>query len=997
MKKVFFLDRIEVCTNPEFEDIKGKKIRAQIREDLGISVNAVKTIKAFTINASLSQKELEKIARETFSDPITQIYSVNSALAENFDFDFLLEIAFKPGVTDNEARTALESIENSLGKKINGSIHTSNQFLFSGKISKSDVERIACELLANGLIEMWNVWEFDEWLNSEKKFLEIPEVKLSEKPEVKEFDLEVSDKELEALSERRCLALTAGELRVFRQYFKRPEVLAERKKHGLGPKPTDAELECFAQTQSEHCKHKVFGANIRYKEKEIEHKINGLLKTYIMGATDTVRKKLGKKDFCVSVFHDNAGIIKFDSKHNIAFKVETHNSPSALDPYGGALTGIVGVNRDIIGTGLGAKPIFNTNVLCFGSPFTEKESVPKGVLHPKRIFNGVRKGIEDGGNQIGIPTVNGSVFFDDSFIVRPLVYCGTGGIMPSVVNGRKSHEKRAMPGDKIVMVGGRIGKDGIHGATFSSTKLSENSPTSAVQIGAPIVQKRMQDMLMEARDLGLISSITDNGAGGLSSSVGEMALQSNGAFLQLENAPLKYPGLQPWEILLSEAQERMTLAVPPKKLDKFLELCNKRGVEATVLGEFNDSGIFQVKYGEKTILFLDLEFLHNGLPLLELEAGFFPKEELTEQIGEIDFGKELKEILADLNVCSRHWIVRQYDHEVQGQSVIKPLMGAFNDGPSDAAVIKPLHDSWKGIVVSNGINPCIGVSDSYIMAANAIDEAIRNAVATGANPERIALLDNFCWPDPKFHPENNPKGKEKLGQLVRACRACFDYAIGFCTPFISGKDSLASDREIGGKRYSIKPTLLISALGEIEDVRKAVSIDAKRAGDLVYVLGTTKNELQGSVFLQKQNSDKGIAPRVDASKALSLYKALHRAMVKGIVESCHDCSQGGLIVAIAETAFSGALGMKIDLAKAPREGIERDYQLLFSESASRFVATIKPENRGEFEGILKENDFACIGKVIKEPVLIVKGINGNEILNNDIFELKKAWRRTLDW
>ena len=994
---VFALDRIEVCTRQGFPDAKGNSVKESVMEDLGIKLERVRTIKAFSIASQFSIKELEKISSQVFTDPITQDCSVNQPLAEMFDFDFLLEIAFKPGVTDNEARTAVESIESFTGEKLEGKIHTSTQYLFSGSISLKEIERIARESLANELIEMWNAWSADEWRNATaaKKVLSLEEKQEEAALLIKEFDLNKDKRELGRMSQRMCLALSPEELIALREHLCTPSVLAERKELGLSEKPTDAELECFAQTQSEHCKHKVFRAKIKYFEQGKESRVDGLLKTFIAGATKKVREKLGKKDFCVSVFDDNAGVIKFDEKHNIAFKVETHNSPSALDPYGGALTGIVGVNRDILGTGLGAKPIFNTDVLCFGLPFTKKESIPRGVLHPKRVFKGVRKGIEDGGNQIGIPTVNGSIFFDGCFTVRPLVYCGTGGIMPAMVENKPSHEKRALPGDKIVMVGGRIGKDGIHGATFSSTKLSESSPTSAVQIGAPIVQKRMQDLLLEARDLGLINSITDNGAGGLSSSVGEMALQSNGALLQLEKAPLKYPGLQPWEILLSEAQERMTLAVSPAKIKEFLELAKKRGVEATVLGEFNDTGKFHVKHAGKTVLFLGLEFLHNGLPAIELEAEFSPEPEVPEEIGETDPGVELKKILADLNVCSREWVVRQYDHEVQGSSVVKPLMGKENCGPSDAGVIKPLPDSWKGIVVSNGINPRISL-DAYHMAANAIDEAIRNAVATGADPEKIALLDNFCWPDPK-HSRENPDGKKNLGQLVRASRACYDYSVAFGAPFISGKDSLSSDREIGGKKYSIKPTLLVSAMGIIDDVRKAVTIDAKNPADLVYVLGTTRNELFGSVFLQDKQPEKGISPKVNAERALALYKALHVAIKKGLVQSCHDISQGGLAVALAETAFSGCLGAKVELSRVPRERAEKDYQLLFSESASRFVVTVKPEHREEFEGILSGNDFGCIGKTAREKRLVVRGLNGREIINEEIAVLKKQWKKTLDW
>ncbi|MFH1234670.1 MAG: AIR synthase-related protein, partial [Candidatus Diapherotrites archaeon] len=587
------MDRIEICTKKEFADPKGKKLENAALEDLGIRLGSARAIKAFSIDEGLSPKQLERIAREAFSDPFTQEVSVNAPLAERFQFDFLLEVSFKPGVTDNEARTAAESIENFLGKKFRGAVRTSTQYLLSG-ISGKEAERIAAEMIANELIECWRILPYEKWKAS-KSCLEIKEAKPAGKPTVEDFDLNSGDRELELLSAKRCLALSAAEIRAFASYLARPEVLAERKKRGLGGKATDAELECFAQTQSEHCRHKVFRASIKYREKNFEHRVDGLLKTFIRGATEKIRMDAGKNDFCVSVFEDNAGIISFDKGWNVAFKAETHNSPSALDPYGGALTGIVGVNRDVMGAGIGAMPIFNTNVLCFGPPSKKSEGIPKGTLHPKRVFRGVRKGIEDGGNQSGIPTVNGSIFFDESFSVRPLVFCGTAGIMPAEIRGKKSHEKRARPRDKIVMIGGRIGKDGIHGATFSSMQLDEASPVSAVQIGAPIVQKRVLDLLLEARDLGLYDSVTDNGAGGLSSSVGEMALQSGGALLELEKAPLKYPGLQPWEILLSEAQERMTLSVPPSKLEKFLDLCRRRGVEAAVLGEFTKSGKLEAK------------------------------------------------------------------------------------------------------------------------------------------------------------------------------------------------------------------------------------------------------------------------------------------------------------------------------------------------------------------------------------------------------------------
>ncbi|TAL53452.1 MAG: hypothetical protein EPN86_04400, partial [Nanoarchaeota archaeon] len=590
------------------------------------------------------------------------------------------------------------------------------------------------------------------------------------------------DDDLKRLSDRMTLSLTAQELKIFRDYFEKPAIKKKRGSLGLRG-PTDVELEAFAQTQSEHCKHKIFNANVQYKDKA-PILIKSLFRTYIKAATDEISKK--RKDL-ISVFTDNAGIISFDEKNYVCFKVETHNAPSALDPFGGAETGIVGVNRDVLGAGLGAKPIANTDVFCLANPFY-KGNLPPGVLHPWRIFEGVREGVESGGNKSGIPTVNGSYFFDQKYLGRPLVFCGTIGLMPKKAAGKDTSTKKAKPGDKVVMVGGRIGKDGIHGATFSSAELNESSPMAAVQIGDPITQKKMSDALLEARDLGLIESVTDNGAGGLSSSIGEMALQAGGCEFDLSLAPLKYPGLSPWEILLSEAQERMTLAISPKNLEAFLELMRSRAVECAVLGEFTASGIFHAKYGSSTVAYIDLSFLHDGLPPMKLEADN-PEEEIPAvKKKTVQIKGALLELLSDLTICSKEYTIRQYDHEVQARTIVKPLVGA--DGPSDAAVLKILYDSWKGLIVSNGL--CPSIVDSYAMAQCALDEAVRNAICVGADPKSIVVLDNFCWPDP-VQSASNPDGRQKLGRLVQACKGLKDAAVAYQTPFISGKDSMKND------------------------------------------------------------------------------------------------------------------------------------------------------------------------------------------------------------
>ena len=725
-------------------------------------------------------------------------------------------------------------------------------------------------------------------------------------------------------------------------------------------------------------------------------KIDSLFKKYIKGSTATIRKAKGKKDFCLSVFVDNAGIIKFNEDHNLVFKVETHNSPSALDPYGGALTGIVGVNRDPFGTGIGSKLIFNTDVFCFASPF-HKKKLPPRILHPRRIYEGVREGVEHGGNKSGIPTINGSLVFDERFLGKPLVYCGTAGIMPARLNGKPTHTKEIKSGDVIIMTGGRIGKDGIHGATFSSEELHEGSPVTAVQIGDPITQKKMTDFLLVARNRGLYRAITDNGAGGLSSSVGEMATYSGGCEIDLSLAPLKYAGLQPWEILVSEAQERMSLAVDPKKVNQLMELARKMGVEATAMGRFTKSGKFHARFGEKTVAYLDMDFLHDGVPQMKLKAKWIAPKNAEPTFAEpVSFGKAFAQMLSRLNICSKESVVRQYDHEVQGGSVIKPMVGAQNDGPSDAGIVRPLLDSMEGVVVAHGICPRYSDIDAYHMTACAIDEAIRNAVAVGADLDHLAGLDNFCWCDP-VQSAKTPDGEYKLAQLVRANMAIYDYTTAFGVPCISGKDSMKNDYSIGKTKISVPPTLLYSVIGKIKDVRKAVTMDAKRPQDLVYIIGETQDELGGSEWFAEQGAIGNKVPQVDVKKAIKKYRALHKAIEAGLVASCHDCSDGGLGIALIETAFAGGLGMNVDLRDVPYRGRKRNDYILFSETASRFVVTIHPKDQKRFEKILTGNVFAEIGFVSADGMFEVAGLHGKMIVKEKINKLKQAWQKPLNF
>ena len=989
------IHRIEIGFKEGIRDVLGEKTRRKIIEHLGIDVAEVGTIEVYTIDGDIAGNELAKIASGPLSDPIIQKYAIDRGLADRFNW--LIEVGFRPGVTDNVGKTAREAIELLLNKKGIADVYTSRQYALKGNIGRKDAERIASGLLANELIQHYEIISGKEWNPEEGVRPYVPRVTIEDNPSTEEIDLDVSDEELQEISNTRVLALTVDEIKVIRDYLHDNAILNERMKAGLGKKITDVELECLAQTWSEHCKHKIFNSIIDYEDENGGHSItDSLFGSCIKRATKEIREALGEDDWCLSVFVDNAGIIRFNDDYNLVFKVETHNSPSALDPYGGALTGIVGVNRDPFGTGKGAKLIFNTDVFCFASPFYEKP-LPKRILHPRRIYEGVREGVEHGGNKSGIPTVNGCLVFDERYLGKPLVYCGTGGIMPARILGEATHSKEIVPGDIIIMTGGRIGKDGIHGATFSSEELHEDSPVTAVQIGDPITQKKMTDFLLIARDRNLYRAITDNGAGGLSSSVGEMATLCGGCEIDLKKAPLKYAGLKPWEILISEAQERMSLAVAPENCEAFLDLAEKMNVEATILGTFTNSGKFHVCYGDKTVAYLDMEFLHDGLPRMRLNAKWIPPQHEEPGFPEPDdMGRALKDMLSRLNICSKESVVRQYDHEVQGGSVIKPLVGVANDGPGDAAVIRPILDSFEGVVVANGICPRYSDIDTYHMAACAIDEAVRNTIAVGGSLDRLAGIDNFCWCDP-VESEKTPDGRYKLAQLVRANRALYDYTTAYGVPCISGKDSMKNDYIIGGTKISIPPTLLFSTMGKIEDVRKAVTMDAKKPGDLVYVLGETREELGGSEWFALHGFTGNNVPKVNAAKAKKLYRALTGAIDRGLVASCHDCSDGGLGIALAETAFAGGLGMDIDLSRVPREGIERDDYLLFSESQSRFVATISPESKEEFEGIMTGNTIACAGKITSEGTFRISGTDGKNIIEEDINNLKKVWQKPLNF
>ncbi len=1003
--------RIEVTprVGGGLRDVRGDTIKSQLKNDHNLNIHKVRSILGYQINYDLSDSQLSKLVDELFTDPIIEIGSFNSSLLDNKEAfnevpEAVITVGLKPGVTDNRATAAQDgfmTIFPNLTKDIQ--ISTTISYVFFG-LGEIDLNWLS-EQLHNSLIETIVISDYNDCMIGDWPEIQFPELKNIQYTPPSTINLNVSDKELIEISEKGLLALNLEEMKVLQQNYQDTNVQKRRKKLGLPPNtPTDVELECLAQSWSEHCKHKIFAAKIHHIDTETgeDSEIDSLFKTHIMRPALDMQEEV---DWLLSLFHDNSGVIEWTPEWSLCMKAETHNSPSALDPFGGAMTGIVGVNRDILGTGLGARPIANTDVFCFGPPNFDGY-LPEGLFHPSRVMRGVHAGVRAGGNESGIPTVNGAIIFDDRYIGKPLVYCGTVGILPRYLpDGRESHIKTPEPGDLIYMVGGRVGSDGIHGATFSSLELTDESPSSAVQIGDPITQKKMVDMLLEARDLGYIQVITDNGAGGLSSSVGEMAELTGGANLDLSKVPLKQMGLSPWEILVSESQERMTVGINEKNITAFETLANLHEVEATMVGTFTDSGTFLINYGDEVVADLPISFLHDGCPQLNLESEWIPPTHNPIELPNCDpeeTGKILCRLMARPNIASKEWWVRSYDHEVIGQSVIKPFGGIHHDAPGDAAVIAPIQGETRGTVISCGIVPRYSDLDAYAMAAASVDEAVRNAVCVGVDLTRIAGLDNFCWPDP-VESKKTPDGRFKLAQLVRANRALEDVCRAYSLPCISGKDSMKNDAILDGEKISVPPTLLFSLMGNHPDVRLATSSDFKNIGDIIYLIGESKQELGASELAYMFNEETkgisgigGLVPSIDTKRNLSAYTAISKAIHSGLIASAHDCSDGGLSVAIAESCFGIDSGAEIDISTLLSNNENLDsWGALFGESLGRILVSVSPKNIDAFETVMRNISCTKLGIVGDDDTLRVTN-QGTLVLVESIEKLRLAWKGTLD-
>ncbi|MCB1101281.1 MAG: phosphoribosylformylglycinamidine synthase [Kiritimatiellae bacterium] len=985
--------RIEIGLKAGIPDARGALVVQKARTFLGLAITRCRVRDVYKVDVPLTKRQ-DKEIREAFTDPVVNRSATGRLKAP--PFDWLIEIGFKPGVTDNVGRTARSVVADMLGRKLapGEDVYTSAQyFLTAPGLTRENVKALAWDLLANRLIQTADIFSESEW-NSSPVDTSVPAIRERPRIEVQTVDLGGSDEALMKISREGILSLSLAEMHAIRDHYLDPAVRGRREALGLPEWPTDIELECIAQTWSEHCKHKIFAAEVRYDDGSGEiQTITSLYKTYIQAAT---RKVAEQVDWLVSVFSDNAGVIRFNDHLNVVIKAETHNSPSALDPYGGSITGIVGVNRDPLGTGIGAELLYNTWGYCLGSPFYDGD-LPEGLMHPRRIRDGVHHGVIDGGNQSGIPWVRGFECFDDRFIGKPLVFCGTIGRMPRLINGKPSHEKEVLPGDRVVMAGGRIGKDGIHGATFSSVELRQESPAQAVQIGDPITQRKLYEFLMEARDAGLYRTLTDNGAGGLSSSIGEMCRMSGGATLDLSKAPLKYQGLQPWEVFLSEAQERMSLAVSPDTLDELIALAERRDVELSVLGTFTDDGRLTLTWGDKLTGILDLDFLHDGCPRMVIEARWTPPHIATPApAGSGSRSKLLEALLGDLDVCSREYKSRSYDSEVKGLSVVKPYVGVEADVPSDATVCRVTLDSHEGLVIAEGINPFYSDLDTYWMTAAVVDEAVRRIISAGGRPGTIAGLDNFCWPDP-VQSEKTPDGAYKMAQLVRANQALYDICTGLNVPLVSGKDSMKNDSTRGGRKISIPPTLLFTAMGKIDDVRSAVTLSFKQPGDDLWLVGLTKDEVGASAFhrmLAKTqgtpDSVGGNVPTYDLETAKRTYAAVAQAIREDLLNASHALTRGGLAIGASLCGLGGNLGAEIDPATIPVSSRLTKDALLFSESTGRFLVSSSPENRERLECLFADLPTARIGKVTETPTIKI-----GKWIQRDLTRLRKMFKSPL--
>lgn len=935
-------------------DSRGADLLQEIRATLGITgLQTIQTRKVYRLEG-ISQEQAQRLAERILCDPLTQVFAIEDGRPQEAG-GRCVEVAYKPGVMNPEAASLLKAAHDSGVPELLAA-DTGWEYQFGGELSEGEVELIVNRLLVNKTVE--------------QVVIQPPTTLLINYPAgaVQVVSLTtLSDEALVEVSQGRCLFLNLEEMRVIQEEFRQ-----------LGREPTDAELETLAQTWSEHCGHKTFKARLI---------VDGQEKLPLMTRIkETATKYFGDK--VLSAFVDNSGVIEFFDGHAVCGKVETHNSPSAIEPYGGAMTGSGGVFRDVMGTGQGAKVIVSTDMFCFAPPDLPVDQLPSGCLHPRYLLRKVVAGVRDYGNRMGIPTNNGSVHFHQDFRAKPTVIVGAYGIMPADTC-QKGEPRDA---DVIIAVGGRTGRDGIHGATFSSGEMTAQTISvnaSAVQIGNAIEEKRVTDALLACRDAGLLRAITDCGAGGFASAIGEMG-STTGVRVMLEKVPLKYLGLAPWEIWLSESQERMVLAAAPEFAERVLEICSAHNVEATVLGVFTNDQRLVVTYHGVSVCDLTMQFLHDGLPQRVMTAwepaarpvasAAVPEPETPEV-----WMRVYQAVLAHGNVCSKEPIVRMYDHSVQGTSALPPFSGAQHDGPNDAAVIRPLLDQPYGLIVAHGLNPVLNRLDPYAGSLWAAVEALANYVAVGGDFREAALIDNFIWPFPD---------EESLWDLDRAVDACCAVMEAFKLPFVSGKDSLSSTYRRGDFVLKIPPVLCVSVFGKISDVTKTVTADFKHAGSHIVLVGKPDvTAMGGSVYYDIHGQSGGRVPQVDLQGLPKLFDWLHVHLGNGDILACHDISEGGLAAALAEMCFGGSRGAMIDIPDGWEDRLD---EILFNETAGCFLLEVDNDQLPYLQNASLTDQIPCavIGQVVLRQTIAVYR-NDEPLFTLPLDQLKSAWQQPM--
>ncbi|OGF69866.1 phosphoribosylformylglycinamidine synthase II [Candidatus Giovannonibacteria bacterium RIFCSPHIGHO2_02_FULL_44_31] len=924
-------------------DVRGQSCFTEIR-NLGIrSIVGVKTARVYRLEG-IEPEDASYLAEKLFTDQLTQVFTLNSPLIQFAAR--LIEVAYKPGVMNPEAASIMKAVGD-LGINLVAA-DSSTEYGFFGTPSDEDVQFICDRLLVNKTVERVVIEPpITLIISGERGAITIIPI------------CRMSGEELVELSKNHEWHLDLEEMRVLQAHACE-----------IGRDLTDGECETYAQTWSEHCSHKTFRARLI---------VNGVGKKPLIARIKGTAEKFA--DGLLSVFDDNAGVIDFFGGQGLCGKVETHNSPCALEPYGGAMTGTGGVLRDIFGDGEGAKPIASTDIFCFAPPDFDPEKLPAGCLSPRYLLRRVVDGVRDYGNRMGVPTNNGSIHFHEDFRAKPTVIVGAYGIIPV----GKCLKGKPQPGDRIIVIGGRTGRDGIHGATFSSGEMTDQTVqvnASAVQIGNAIEEKKVGDAVLRCRDEGLIRAITDCGAGGFSSAIGEMGSET-GIHVALERAPTKYPGMSPWEIWISESQERMVVAIAPENIVRFFEICEALNVEATWLGVFANTGRLVVMYENETLCDLSMDFLHHGLPQRVLNANWVrPEFEEPEIPVPSDWRETCRRILSHPNVCSKESIVRMYDHSVQGMNALAPFSGVNHDGPNDAVVLTPILGERYGVIISHGLNPILNRIDPYWGSVWAATEALANFVAVGGDPREARLIDNFIWPYPD---------EQELGALDRSVDACVDIAEAFGIPYISGKDSLSSTyRGKDGTVIKIPPVLCISVFGKIRDVRKTISADFKEEGSAIMQVGLRKLEMAGSVYYDLHGIVGNNLPRVNLKEAVRTFQKLHRLIARGIILSCHDISDGGLFTTLAEMCFGGGMGASLELGYAREEKERIDFRL-FNETAGCFLIEVRDMDVYEVQSLGMHAEE--IGRTIASEVISVH--NRGHVFRADLDELKEFWQKPM--